>query len=161
FARLIPIFGNLQHQAHLWMHGLPAFAELELLLAECKRVEQPKAGVDDLPLSLRQELRLESVTLRYDERSDAALKDISLWIPARTTTAIVGRSGAGKSTLVDLIAGLLAPDHGTVTIDGVALTGPARAGWRQRLAYVPQDLFLFNDTIRANLLWAYPNASDD
>ncbi|MGD5502416.1 ABC transporter ATP-binding protein, partial [Xanthomonas citri pv. citri] len=78
-----------------------------------------------------------------------------------TTTAIVGPSGAGKSTLVDLLAGLLGPDRGTVSVDGVALTPALQPRWRRTVGYVPQELFLFNDTIRANLLWARPTASDD
>lgn len=161
FARLIPLFGNLQQQSHLWIHGLPAFAEIELLLQECKRVEQPKHHFDDPPLLLQREIRLEGVTLRHDETRKAALEQVSLRFPTRTTTAIIGASGAGKSTLVDLIAGLLVPDCGTVKIDDVVLTGTARARWRRTVGYVPQELFLFNDTIRANLRWALPDASDD
>jgi ATP-binding cassette, subfamily C, bacterial len=161
FARLIPLFGNIQHQSHLWLHGLPAFAEIERLLVECRRVEQPKRRLDDPPLPLRRMIRLEGVCLRHDGRGKAALEHISLQFPARTTTAIVGSSGAGKSTLVDVIAGLLVPGCGTVEVDGVALTGPARARWRQTIGYVPQELFLFNDTIGANLRWARPDATDD
>ncbi len=161
FARLIPLFGNLQQQTHLWMHGLPAFAEIEALLTECRRVEQPKHHVGDPPLPLQRDIRLDGVTLRHDGTRKAALERISLRFPIRTTTAIIGPSGAGKSTLVDLIAGLIVPDHGSVSVDDVALAGSARARWRQTIGYVPQDLFLFNDTIGANLRWARPDATDE
>lgn len=75
-------------------------------------------------------------------------------------TAVVGPSGAGNSTLADLILGLLSPEKGMVTIDGKALTGSLLHRWRRSVGYVPQETFLFHDTIRANLLWALPNAAD-
>jgi ATP-binding cassette subfamily C protein len=73
----------------------------------------------------------------------------------------VGPSGAGKTTVADLVAGLIFPDRGRVTVDGKELT-PARIGrWRERIGYVGQEPFLFHDTVRANLLWAAPGASED
>jgi ATP-binding cassette subfamily C protein len=72
----------------------------------------------------------------------------------------MGPSGAGKSTMADLILGLLSPDHGTVKIDGNPLSGGFLHRWRQSVGYVPQDTFLFHDTIRANLLWARPDAEE-
>jgi ATP-binding cassette, subfamily C, bacterial len=75
--------------------------------------------------------------------------------------AIVGRTGAGKSSLADLLLGLLSPDNGTLLVDGIPLDGALLGHWRRSVGYVPQDNFLFNDTIRANLLWAYPEASED
>lgn len=161
FARLIPMFGNLQQQSHLWLHALPAYAEAERLIAECKRAGRPGSGRDEPALPLQQEIRLDSVTLCHDGRAEPALTEVSLRFAAGTTTAIVGPSGAGKSTLVDLLAGLLGPDRGRVLVDGIELTAALQARWRRTVGYVPQELFLFNDTIRANLLWARPAASDD
>jgi len=160
FARLLPMFAGLQQQAHLWLHSLPAFTEAERLLDECRRVEQPDGEASGPPLRPRDAIVLKDISLRYDGRRQTALRALSLRFPIGTTTAIVGASGAGKSTLADLLAGLLVPQSGTVEADGVALTGKARAQWRQVVAYVPQDLFLLNDTIRANLQWACPGASD-
>jgi ATP-binding cassette subfamily C protein len=85
---------------------------------------------------------------------------VTLELPARSTTALVGPSGAGKTTIADLAVGLLAPASGRVLIDGAALTGGLVARWREAVAMVPQDVFLFHDTIRANLLWARPSASE-
>jgi ATP-binding cassette subfamily C protein len=72
--------------------------------------------------------------------------------------AIVGASGVGKTTLVDLMIGLLAPETGRVAVDGTALAENG-AAWRETIGYVPQEPFLFHDTIRANLAWARPEAS--
>ncbi len=114
------------------------------------------------PLRLHREISLSSVSFRYDKtRETWALRDVDLIIPARAMTAIVGPSGAGKSTMADLILGLLSPNHGTVCIDGKPLTGELLHCWRRSVGYVPQEAFLFHDTIRANLLWALPDAEDE
>jgi ATP-binding cassette subfamily C protein len=85
---------------------------------------------------------------------------VSFELAPRQTTALVGPSGAGKTTLADLVVGLLVPAAGTITIDGRPLEGEDRARWRGSIAIAPQDPFLFHDTIRANLLWARPQASE-
>ncbi len=89
-----------------------------------------------------------------------ALKNVSLDIPAGKMTAIAGPSGAGKSTLADVLLGLLAPGGGEVCVDGVPLAGPDLHRWRRSVACVPQDPYLFHDTIRANLRWAQPGATE-
>lgn len=88
------------------------------------------------------------------------LSDVDLVIPAGKTTAIVGPSGAGKSTVADLVVGLLTPTSGRVLIDGVPLEGARIHAWRRRLGYVNQDTFLFNESIRENLLIVRPEASE-
>ena len=88
------------------------------------------------------------------------LKNVSLDVPAGKMTAITGPSGAGKSTLADVLLGLLAPSEGEVCVDGVPLTGANLHRWRRSVACVPQDTYLFHDTIRANLQWAQPRATE-
>jgi ATP-binding cassette subfamily C protein len=73
----------------------------------------------------------------------------------------MGASGAGKSTLADVLMGLLEPDQGQLSVDGVTITGTRRRDWRRSVAYVPQEVFLFNDSIRANLLWGWAEAGED
>jgi ATP-binding cassette, subfamily C, bacterial len=85
---------------------------------------------------------------------------VSFDLPARTTTALIGPSGAGKTTLADLAVGLLSPSSGRILVDGIPLTGEAVAHWRDAIAMVPQEAFLFHESIRANLLWAHPEANE-
>jgi ATP-binding cassette subfamily C protein len=106
-------------------------------------------------------IQLQEVIFRYDTAADTAtIQGLSCCIPARRTTAIVGPSGAGKSTIADLLMGLLVPDQGDILVDGVPLHGQWLGAWRQAIGYVPQETFLLHDTVRANLLWAWPEASE-
>ena len=94
---------------------------------------------------------IEDVTYRYPGADRTALIELSLDIEAGSAVGIVGSTGAGKSTLVDLILGLLEPEEGAITADGVALRGDALRRWRRSIGYVPQSIFLTDDTIAANI----------
>ncbi|HEX3409981.1 MAG TPA: ATP-binding cassette domain-containing protein, partial [Candidatus Binataceae bacterium] len=89
-----------------------------------------------------------------------ALRAINLTIPAGRITAIVGPSGAGKSTVADLVMGLFPPDSGRVTIDGTPLVPGAARAWRECIGYVANETALFHLSVRENLLWARPGASE-
>jgi ATP-binding cassette subfamily C protein len=130
------------------------------LIERCEAGAEASAGRVE-PVPLRREVRLEAVRFRYRAGSASpTIEDLSLDIPARRTTAIVGPSGAGKSTVADLIMGLITPEAGTIAVDGVPLAPDRIRGWRAGIGYVPQDTFLLHDTVRANLLWARPEASE-
>jgi ATP-binding cassette subfamily C protein len=101
------------------------------------------------------------VTIAYESRDTPALNQVSVTFPAKTTTAIMGASGAGKSTLADVVMGLLAPDQGEVRVDGIRLSDAERMRWRHSVAYVPQEVFLFHESIRNNLLWGNANATQN
>jgi ATP-binding cassette subfamily C protein len=88
------------------------------------------------------------------------LKGIDLPIEAGILTAVIGPSGAGKSTIADLINGLLLPTRGGLSLDGQRL-GPAEIRqWRRQVGYVGQETVLFHQSVRENLLWARPDATD-
>ena len=99
------------------------------------------------------------MSFRHGENDPDALTDINLRLPPGTLTVLSGPSGAGKSTLLDLLAGLLRPTQGSIWIDDRALTDDLAKEWRNSTAYLLQEPFLFNDTIRANLLVAKPEAT--
>jgi ABC-type multidrug transport system fused ATPase/permease subunit len=102
-------------------------------------------------------VRVENLNLKY-ESSGFSLKNISLEINKGESVAIVGASGSGKTTLVDIILGLINPDSGSVTISGET---PQRAiqKWDGAIAYVPQDVFVINKTVRENLTLGYDSKS--
>jgi len=161
FARLVPRLTSIYEKVQLLAGALPAFRSVVDLERRCAGVAEPSMHLRPREVALRNRIQIDRVTFRYQENGgQTALEDLSLTIPAGATTAIVGRSGAGKSTAADLILGLLEPQTGRVLIDDLPLDRSAFAAWRMRVGYVPQDTFLFHDTIMANLLWAKPGASE-
>jgi ABC-type multidrug transport system fused ATPase/permease subunit len=105
---------------------------------------------------------LEHVSFRYRAAVRPTLEHIDLTISAGEWVAIVGPTGAGKSTLVDLLLGLLAPDEGCVRVDDVSLDDDAaRLGWQSNVAYVPQQIFLVDDTVLRNIAFGLPDKDID
>ncbi|HEX6675412.1 MAG TPA: ABC transporter ATP-binding protein [Actinomycetes bacterium] len=161
FSRLLPLTADLVGRAQQLAQLLPAYAAVAATTRAAEAAAEaaaPGEGHDDLRLRTR--IRLDGATVRYRPDGPPALDHATLVIPARSTTAVVGPSGAGKTTLVDVLLGLLPLSTGTVEVDGRALAGPTRP-WRRRVAYVPQETFLFDGTVASNLRWARPGASDD
>jgi ATP-binding cassette subfamily C protein len=160
FARLASTGLALRDGYRTVLHALPSHAALTDLLAQCRAAAEPAGSGPAEPPPFTRAVRLEGVVFRHAEGDPPALSGVDVEIPARGVTAVIGPSGAGKSTLADLLLGLLAPDEGRILVDGRALEGAARRAWRQRAGYVPQDSFLFNDTVRANLMMAAPEAGE-
>ncbi|MEP7311809.1 MAG: lipid A export permease/ATP-binding protein MsbA [Pseudomonadota bacterium] len=99
------------------------------------------------------EVRFADVNFSYREAQDAVLRDISLDVPAGHTVAIVGRSGSGKSTLVSLVPRYYDPVSGSISIDGVDIREYPLTDLRRQVSYVGQDVTLFDDTIRSNIVF--------
>lgn len=110
---------------------------------------------------LRKGISLEEITFTYPGQEHPALKDVNCLIPAGNMTALVGPSGAGKSTLVDLLAGLRIPQQGRILLDEFPLLDYDLGSVRQGIAFVSQDAFVFNDTVRNNIAFTRPEASDE
>jgi ATP-binding cassette subfamily C protein len=166
FNRLVPLVTSAQSNVQLAAQSLPAMDELLSFIADCEAAAEPSApATDGAPARLRigRGIRVDAVRFAYPDSGAGrheVLHGVSFELAPRQTTALVGPSGAGKTTLADLVVGLLVPAAGTITIDGRPLEGEDRARWRGSIAIAPQDPFLFHDTIRANLLWARPQASE-
>ena len=158
FGRLMPQISTLEQTYLMFVEQLPAFSAVQDMEQRCLQAAEPRAAAE-MPIALRYAIELRRVSFRYG--AAPAVHDLEFSIPAGETTALVGPSGAGKSTIADLIIGLLIPDQGSVLVDGTALSGALMASWREQVGYVPQDAFLFHDTVRANLLWARPAATAD
>ena len=177
FARVTPRLAGLQSSFQQLMLAMPPFARVTRAIDDWEAAAEGVADNGARP-HLERALILRGVRYEYSEPDDPpgrgqprsarvpsarppAIRDATLTIRAGATTAVVGPSGAGKSTLADLVLGLLSAQQGHVEVDGEALT-PARArAWRERVGYVAQETYLFNDTIRANLRWAHPDATDE
>jgi len=110
--------------------------------------------------SVKEEIRFEDVTFTYPDQEHPALKKVHCSIPAGRMTALVGPSGAGKTTLVDLLVGLRKPQEGHVLVDEVPLIEYDLGSLRRGVAFVSQDAFVFNDTLRNNIAFGRPEATD-
>lgn len=105
-------------------------------------------------------LKVKNLTFSYPGADRAALKDVSLDVPASRTTALVGTIGSGKSTLLALMGRLYDPPAGALYLGGVDVLDLTQAGLRAHVAQVPQTAFVFSATVRANLILGRPDASD-
>lgn len=160
-VRIFPEVGRFNIQLQTFVSLLPGFRHYLDLLAELERNEEAVPSRADAPrLRMDRALELRQVSFRYHEDEDRVLKDVSLAIVKGGLTAIAGHSGAGKSTLVDIATGLLPPASGGLYLDGRMLDDEERVLWRREIAMVPQEGFLFNDTLRGNLLCVNPAATE-
>ncbi len=167
FARLLSTSFAIQDAWRTVAEAVPAYEAIQDLLTRCWLAREPVSATEEAAGTvaarsvLEQGIQLEGVGFRYQADHSAALTGLCAEIPARAITALVGASGAGKSTLTDLLLGLTEPDQGRVLVDGQLLTGPFRRTWRRRVGYVPQDAFLFHETVRANLIMASPETKEE
>jgi ATP-binding cassette, subfamily B, bacterial PglK len=111
------------------------------------------------PLPLTQAITLHQVSYRYPNAPQPALKNIDLTIPAHSTIGFVGATGSGKTTTVDVILGLLEPQQGHLRIDGQPITAANRRQWQRAIGYVPQQIYLADDSVAANIAFGV-NAND-
>ena len=125
-------------------------AAFDNLYREFCLLEKTKPQQDYSPTSFNNDLVLENVSYCYPSTETLALKKISLSIKQGESVGFIGITGAGKSTLVDVILGLLTPANGTVKVDGSNIQTDTR-GWQDQIGYVPQAIFLTDDTIRRNI----------
>jgi ATP-binding cassette, subfamily C, bacterial len=160
FARLMPKFSSIQSSYQRFITLLPAFTALDETVREMESKAEVKADHEE-DIGLNKSLDLQEVVFSYDESHSPVLSGISLRVPVGMTVGLVGPSGSGKSTIADLLIGLIKPVGGRILVDGEALSQEKIRAWRRLIGYVSQDTFLFNDTVRANLLWACPDATEE
>ena len=141
--------------------GLPAYEAVAALLSELGTGKPPRGTAGRTVLE--GSIVFETVSYRHpyaDDREPHGVDRISLVVAPGSVLGITGTSGAGKTTLVDLLVGLLHPQAGRILIGGTVLDDKTLPDWRASLSYISQDPFLFHDTVRRNLLWARPGASE-
>jgi len=138
--------------------GVTGLNRIDEVLKMQPEVDDPPDGVD--PGRVTGRVQMESVQFAYREGVDV-LHDISLAIEPGQTLALVGPTGAGKSTVVSLITRFYDPQQGRVLIDGIDLREMKLGALRRNLSMVLQDVFLFNGTVRENIRFGRPDATDD
>jgi ATP-binding cassette subfamily B protein len=124
-------------------------------------VDDPADPVEFDPARIRGDVVFEDVTFSYPGSDTAAVAGVSLDVPAGTTLALVGETGSGKSTLASLAARLYDPDAGRITIDGIDLRDMRLADLAAVVGVVSQETYLLHTTVRENLRFARPDATDE
>jgi ATP-binding cassette subfamily C protein len=163
-SRMVTPLGQIQMGVQQVFHTLPAYAKVKELQAELAAAQadgRPPAQDMEPPSG---PIVFSGVSFWHEGDGAGAVpgvRDLDLTLEEGAFIGLVGPSGAGKTTFCDLLVGLYPPRKGIVSIGGRPLEGAAVAAWRASLSYVSQDPFLFHDSIRANLLWAQPEATEE
>ncbi|HSB52535.1 MAG TPA: ABC transporter ATP-binding protein, partial [Dissulfurispiraceae bacterium] len=122
--------------------------------------EKEQEGAGDLA-PMRHSIEFRNVSFKYPASKGYVLRGVDFQVMAGQIIAIVGRSGAGKTTLVDLIPRFYDPMEGVICVDGVNIAGVSLRSLRQQIGLVSQDIILFNDTVRANILFGKPDSTEE
>ena len=172
FSRLLPMVSNAQQVYQRLLHQLPAFFVVLQLLNDCN--DNQEGLQSNGSVIFKESIVFDRVSFSYLpgpvdipyfdvplRTINCVIENFSMVIKKNTTTAIIGPSGVGKSTLADLMVGLLEPTTGRILIDHHALDSQNKLAWRKSVAYVNQDVFLFNATIRENMQLFCQQQSDE
>ena len=124
---------------------------IDKLHSDLKSLKPLNINHDEDVLTFNKEINLHHVHYNYPNTSRTALKDINLTIPLKSTVGLVGSTGCGKTTTIDIILGLLEPQKGTLEVDGKVITEQNSRAWQQSIGYVPQHIYLSDDTVMANI----------
>lgn len=158
-SQLMSTIGNLQTTRHV----------PDILYADLKEAQKvsakPNFGIVEagetplehsVAMDFEQQICLSNVVYRYSPSLEPAIDGVSLKIRKGESIAFIGKSGAGKTTLVDIILGLLTPQSGDITVDGVSIYQDLRA-WQNLVGYIPQSIFLLDDTVERNIAFGVPD----
>ena len=166
-TRMTAPVGQIQQAAQQFVHVLAVYEKMRQLQSELAHIAREDAAQSDASYP-EGDIIFANVTYshaRFGDRwpegeSVGGIHALDLNIVEGEFLAVTGASGAGKTTFADLLAGLYAPQLGSIAIGTQSLEGATLKAWRRGLAYVSQDSYLFHDTIRGNLSWANPDAEE-
>tara|TARA_B100001093_G_scaffold439840_2_gene440026 strand:- start:5207 stop:7000 length:1794 start_codon:yes stop_codon:yes gene_type:complete len=124
---------------------------LDKLYGDLNNLKLFNLNQDQGVISLNKTITLKNIYYNYPNTARTALRDINLSIPIKSTVGLVGTTGSGKTTTVDLILGLLEAQKGTLEVDGKVITKQNSRAWQRSIGYVPQHIYLADDSIMANI----------
>ena len=158
--RLMPAIQQIYAHLSTLRFASPALdaVHADLMALESSTV-QTEAGREEL--RLEREIMLDEIVYAYPKSDRTVLQRLSLVIPAHATVGLVGTTGSGKTTTVDIILGLLRPQLGEVRVDGIPITHANLRAWQRSLGYVPQSIYLTDESVAANVAFGVPEGQID
>lgn len=160
--RMLPSFNKITGYISGMMFNKPAIDAVykDLMEIEQLMVQKTEEQIDTQKVSLTTAIELKNVSFRYPQSDRWILKEANLGIKKNTSVAFIGASGAGKTTAADLILGILQPEEGIITINGTEIK-KCMASWHEAIGYIPQTIYLMDDSIRANVAFGIPDSEID
>jgi ABC-type multidrug transport system fused ATPase/permease subunit len=157
--RMLPATANLVTGINVIRSSIHSLDGLSLEFRELETVKALKASpaqFSNRVLQFKEEVVVDEIVYRYSSSTKNVLDGISLTIKKGESIGLIGKSGSGKTTLVDLLMGLLLPQHGDIRVDGVSVYNDLRS-WQNLIGYVPQSIFLIDDTLERNIAFGVPD----
>ena len=163
-VRLMPSFTRVASDFNALKWGERALNVVYVDLKELEEEERARRKLyldgESKPLPFEHAIEIDNLHYRYPNADEDALHGISLTIPRFASVGFVGPSGAGKTTIVDVILGLLTPTEGAVRVDGVDIQ-ERLANWQRKIGYIPQHIYLTDDTVRRNVAFGQSDEEID
>lgn len=158
--RLLPSLQMIYNSLSSMRFGEPAINQL------LKDLQEPGndgcfAAAEPAPLSIKKSIVMKNVSFAYPGSDVCAITDLSVHIPAATSVGIIGTTGSGKTTLVDILLGLLIPDSGEIQVDDIVLEPAKIRAWQKNMGYVPQHIFLADESVAGNIAFGIAEAEID
>jgi ATP-binding cassette, subfamily B, bacterial PglK len=159
--RLMPAIQQIYQSAALIRFTGASIEVLDSAVATLRTAPPPAPAVAAPPLAFRESVAFENVTFRFPGRTEAVVRELAFEIPKNASIGLVGPTGAGKSTVLDLALGLLEPTSGRIAVDGAALGTHNHAQWRRSIGYVPQAIYLSDDSVARNIAFGIEDREID
>lgn len=137
--------------------------EINLILNEIRNenVSQHKKEISDKDLKFNNLIKLKKISFKYDRNNFEVIKSLDFEIKKGSSVAIIGKTGSGKTTLLDIIMGLLIPLEGNLEVDNHKITDQNVKNWQNKISHVPQETFLFDNSIKNNIIFNFENEKID
>lgn len=160
--RLLPSFNRITNYVSVILFNYPAF---EAVYNDLRKIEDVSVkgyilNNDEETVKLNQSIKIKNLSYKYPSGEDYVLRNISVEFPKNKSIALIGPSGAGKTTLADLILGALEPTEGYIYVDDTDAFAHLTA-WQKNVGYIPQTIYLMDDTIRNNIIYGADTEVDD
>lgn len=158
--RLLPSLQVIYNSLSNMRFGEPA---IDQLLGDLQKSANDCVAdvAEPAPLQVKNAIVVQNVSFTYPGSDVSAITDLSVRIPASASVGIIGATGSGKTTLVDILLGLLIPDSGQILIDDTVLESSQIRAWQKNMGYVPQHIFLADDSVASNIAFGIADAEID